>query len=627
MTAIPEVNPLRDTLLGKIEDRSILIGVVGLGYVGLPLCRAFLSQGIQVIGLDVDPAKVAQIGRGSSPLPSVFPDDELCVYRNCNHFAATVMPEHLEQADAIVICVPTPLTPQREPDLQYVRATADSIKNILEGKLIVLQSTTYPGTTREVFWPLLRDQNLVLGLDTMIAFSPEREDPGHPDHSVTKVTKIVGADDPDSLAVAERLYSRITKVHTAESTDVAEAAKLLENIFRGVNIALVNELKVCFDRMGIDVWEVIKAASTKPFGFMPFYPGPGLGGHCLSACETVHVIADGKLQKIPIADFYEKIWSPAKTIYALSYNTEAEILQWKRVTDASKREAVAPLVEIRTASGLVVRSSDKHPFLLMDNEAAIRPEPKWAKDLQVGNYLPISSAPYPDAPEGSVPSHYTLPSVPSPGSTAPDRIVYIGECPPSTVYSIEVDDNHNFVTTGGLLVHNCIPLDPFYLTWKARQFDTATRFIELAGEINTAMPDHVVAKVTEALNHQGLPVKGSHILLIGIAYKKNVADTRESPAFAIADRLSKLGANLQFHDPHVEHTSWNTHRFGEIQIPRMNLGKNQGKWLRDAIQCAVIITDHDAVDYPWLAAHLPCIVDTRNAMDGIDAPNCHIVKA
>ena len=363
-------------LAERIAKRTARIGIIGLGYVGLPLARAFADKGFSVLGFDVDSAKVAKLRRGESYIGHI--SAEAVRDMRERHFDATSDFGRLSEADAVIICVPTPLTDAREPDLTYIVKSAKAVAAALRpGQLIVLESTTYPGTTREVVLPLLEASGLRAGKDFFLAFSPEREDPGNPKFSAPTIPKVVGGLDEQALALAADLYGQVVvQVVRVSSPEVAEACKILENTYRAINIALVNELKIVYDRMGIDVWEVIEAAKTKPFGYQAFYPGPGLGGHC-------------------------------------------------------------------------------------------------------------------------------------------------------------------------------IPIDPFYLTWAARRYGLNTRFIELAGEINTSMPHYVIHKLGDALNECGKPIKGSKILLLGMAYKKDVDDPRESPGFELMDLLLKKGAALRYHDPYI----------------------------------------------------------------------------
>ena len=436
-----------DELLAKIRSKSVLVGIIGLGYVGLPLARAFAERGIAVLGFDVDEAKVAALRRGESYIGHISP--AVVGRMREEGFDATADFERLDEPDAILICVPTPLTETREPDLTYV---VNSTRAIAErprpGRLVVLESTTYPGTTREVVLPILAAGGLRPGLDFFLAYSPEREDPGNPVYSAPTIPKVVGGLDPASLELASALYENIVVgVVPVSSPEVAEACKILENTYRSVNIALVNELKLLYDRMGVDVWEVIEAAKTKPFGFQAFYPGPGLGGHC-------------------------------------------------------------------------------------------------------------------------------------------------------------------------------IPIDPFYLSWAARKYGMTTRFIELAGEINTAMPAHVVSKVADALNDRGKPVKGSRITLLGMAYKKDVDDPRESPGFELMERLLHKGAIVEYNDPHIPELP-SMRRYPEI---RMSSRELTDEYLR-SLDCALVVTDHSAYDWQRIVDHVPLVVDTRNALRSVKPGKAAVVRA
>jgi UDP-N-acetyl-D-glucosamine dehydrogenase len=437
-----------EQLRRRFLDRAAVIGVIGLGYVGLPLVSALTTKGFSVIGFDVDAEKVAVLNRGRSYIHHI-PHETIADALRQRRFRAVTDFAELAKVDAVLICVPTPLTRHREPDLSYVSGTTRSIAPHLKpGHLIVLESTTYPGTTRDVMLPILESGGLKSGRDFFLAYSPEREDPGNSQYSTTKIPKVVGGDGADALALATALYDQfVSRTVPVSSCETAEAVKLTENIFRAVNIALVNELKIIYAAMGIDVWEVIRAASTKPFGFMPFYPGPGLGGHC-------------------------------------------------------------------------------------------------------------------------------------------------------------------------------IPIDPFYLTWKAREYDISTRFIELAGEINTAMPRYVIERLQRALDEQGgKGLKGARVLILGVAYKKNVDDLRESPTLKIMELLEARGASFTYHDPYVpeirpsrEHPEF----AGRRSVPLT------AETARGA-DVALICTDHDGVDYRLLVEHCPLVIDTRNACADIGAGN--VVKA
>src|SRR3972149_7305843 len=431
-------------IIDKINKRSAKIGIIGLGYVGLPLVIRFCEEGFNVLGFDIDPQKVSHLNQGNSYIKHI-PSDTIQRLAAKKVFSATADMSKLREANAIIICVPTPLTDKREPDMQYVENTAKEIaKNLRKGQLVSLESTTYPGTTEELLLPLFTEKGLKAGKDFFLVFSPEREDPGRKDFTTKTTPKIIGGVTSNCLQAGEALYSKIVdKVVKVSSPKAAEMTKLLENIYRSVNIALVNELKMLCDRMGIDIWEVIEAAKTKPFGFQAFYPGPGLGGHC-------------------------------------------------------------------------------------------------------------------------------------------------------------------------------IPVDPFYLTWKAREYDFSTRFIELAGEINTNMPYYVVTKVMEALNSNGKSLKGANILILGVAYKKNVDDMRESPSLELIRILKEKGANVSYNDPYVPLA---VHHRTDLKMRSVTISpKNIRKY-----DCVLIATDHSAYDYKWIVTNSRLVVDTRNATAGIKSPK--IVKA
>ena len=439
-----------EALIAKYHARTAIVSVIGLGYVGLPLVRALIDAGFRVIGLDIDKKKIEAIKRGDTYL-SHLPAGVFANAIEHGRFHATTSFKDLREADAVLICVPTPLTAHREPDLSFVEATARSIvPNLRRGQLIILESTSYPGTTREVIKPILEQSKLNSGEDFFLAYSPEREDPGNIEFSTHEIPKVVAGDGEGALKLADALYgSFVSRTVCLSSLDTAEAVKITENVFRSVNIALVNELKMLFTEMGIDVWEVIEAAKTKPFGFMPFYPGPGLGGHC-------------------------------------------------------------------------------------------------------------------------------------------------------------------------------IPIDPFYLTWKSREFGLATRFVELAGEINSMMPRYVVTRITEELSirsRKGL--NGAKILLIGLAYKKNVDDTRESPSFKLIELLEKQGAACDVHDPFVplippirEHP----HLAGR---PSQALS---GEMI-SSYDAVLIATDHDLIDYKLLQKSAKIVIDTRNACARAGANGPNVVQA
>jgi UDP-N-acetyl-D-glucosamine dehydrogenase len=445
-----EIGPDVTSLKRALSERKARVGIIGLGYVGIPLALTAAKAGFPVLGFDIDQPRVAQISAGESfikHIPAAMVQEAIASGR----FEATADFDRLGEPDAILICVPTPLTRYREPDLTFVVNTARAIaQRLRKGQLVVLESTTYPGTTTEVLRPILEGSGLTCGADFFLAFSPEREDPGNPDFATSGIAKVVGGDGEEALRLTEALYAQlVVKTVPVSSPATAEAVKLTENIFRAVNIALVNELKIVYAAMGIDVWEVIDAAKTKPFGFMPFYPGPGLGGHC-------------------------------------------------------------------------------------------------------------------------------------------------------------------------------IPIDPFYLTWKAREFDITTHFIELAGQINTSMPRYVVDRLGEAVDRRlrkGL--NGARVLILGIAYKKNVDDMRESPSLELIELLEQRGAIADYHDPFI------------AVIPRTRehaaLAGRKSVALSPAslasYDAVLIATEHDDVDYGLVVAHAKLVVDTRNACATAGLTDDKIVKA
>ncbi|HAP08858.1 MAG TPA: nucleotide sugar dehydrogenase [Planctomycetaceae bacterium] len=441
---------LADSLAAKIADHSAKVGIIGLGYVGLPLISAFVNSGFHCLGFDVDAGKVQMLQQGRSYIRHIS-SDTVAGWISQGQLDPTSDMQRLGEADALLIAVPTPLNESRDPDLQYIESTATSIAQVLRpGQLIVLESTTYPTTTRDVMVPILNrnPSGLQCGRDFFVAFSPEREDPGNPHFTAAGIPKVVGGTDTTSGDLAAALYGHaIVSVVRVENAEVAEACKILENTYRAVNIALVNELKMLFDRMGIDIWQVVDAAKTKPFGFQAFYPGPGLGGHC-------------------------------------------------------------------------------------------------------------------------------------------------------------------------------IPIDPFYLSWLARRQGMSTRFIELAGEVNTFMPRYVVGRVGDFLNDAGKAVRGSRICILGMAYKKDVDDPRESPSFELMELLMHRGAVLSYSDPHVPALP----RMRHYHLPPMTSTPLTPQFLAEQ-DCVLISTDHSAFDYPFIVQHSRLIVDTRNATKAVTAGREKIRRA
>jgi UDP-N-acetyl-D-glucosamine dehydrogenase len=434
---------MKNELLNKLNNKDAVIGIVGLGYVGLPLMLRYIEVGYQVLGFDIDPEKVDALNAGRSYIEHIASDT--ISYATQNGFSATTDFSEAAKADALIICVPTPLNKYREPDLSFVTDTTDSLVPYLrEGQVFSLESTTYPGTTDEELAPRLEKNGLKVGEDIFLVYSPEREDPGNPDFVTRTIPKVCGGMTPACQEIGLALYGQvIDQVVPVSSTRAAEMTKLLENIHRAVNIGLVNEMKVVADKMGVDIHEVIRAAATKPFGFVPYYPGPGLGGHC-------------------------------------------------------------------------------------------------------------------------------------------------------------------------------IPIDPFYLTWKAREYGLHTRFIELAGEVNSSMPDFVIGKVAHALNQAKKSINGSRVLVLGIAYKKNVDDMRESPSVELMEKLQELGTEVQYSDPHIPHfPKMREHHFDldSVDPSAENLA---------AFDCVILATDHDRFDYDAIRTHARLIIDSRGKY--LD-PDAKITKA
>ncbi len=919
------MNPTATTLAEKIANHSATVGIVGLGYVGLPLAIAFAEKGFPVLGFDVDQSKIEALARGESYIKHLD-GGRLASVVASGKLTATSDFLRLDEPDAILICVPTPLTPQREPDMSYVEKTARQIKPCLRpGQLVVLESTTYPGTTDELLKGILEESGLRAGEDFFLAFSPEREDPGNPDYGTTTIPKVIGGVDPASGDLAEALYAHaIARTVRVSSARAAEATKLMENIFRAVNIALVNELKVVYDAMGIDVWEVLDAAETKPFGFMRFNPGPGWGGHCLAGQEWVRVRGLGLSGVYRLEELYRRLrdscevvmtrqglyvqteglealaidpatgergWFPVVTLYRGRYDGQvltirtdgnrtltvtpehpmlvysdgdmrtvpaAELTGNDRVpvvSDRGSREGDSPWVDLiqvvpgderrrvwvrpvechwshfeallKSRFGWTIRDSIRSNalrldrFLEVEDELALsrkdvvlltgmgRARRQWPSRIQItpdvarlvgyylsegcitadGNalrvrwtfnrgerdyvadlrgildHLGFASSVYQDRtwysttikvsslllgwllrdhwrcgvrstdmriPEvffdlgmehkrelltgllrgdgdvwvrtgrseyrknGRPYSHANATAVVGFFSSSPELLeqavhllqdcgfyprfkggspqirmqgaeviarlssMFLGEkrlklqaaraarrrnvrtiadrsfvssglaAMPlldveagemhGHVYSLEVEGAQSFTASGGIAVHNCIPLDPFYLAWKAREYGQPTKFIELAGEVNVEMPRWVVGRLQLALNDRGKAVKGSKVLVLGLAYKKDIDDPRESPSFELIERLLELGAEVGYHDPHIPKApsmrSW-------PDLPPMESVPLTPETL--AAQDAVVIaTDHSAVDYGLVAAHAPLIVDTRGVYRD---PRPKVIKA
>jgi UDP-N-acetyl-D-mannosaminuronate dehydrogenase/intein/homing endonuclease len=922
---------IKDDIIKLITERQARIGVIGLGYVGLPLLVEFARNGFVSTGFEVDETKAAEINAGRSYIGDV-PSSIVKELAENKRLRATTNFQHLKDCDAIIICVPTPLRKTKEPDVSYILAAAEEIRNSLRrGQLIVLESTTYPGTTDEVLLPMFEETGLHLDEDFLLAFSPERVDPGNPQFQTHNIPKVVGGSTEASTEAAAHLYSQIVKnVFPVSSARVAEAAKLLENTFRAVNIGMANEMaRLCY-ALGIDTWEVIKAAATKPFGFMPFYPGPGIGGHCLVGNEMV-VVRDAVSEQIrSLAEIFEKQTSDSHTrkfpagggevIYkpqlkALSLDAETQLPMWKPVRYLFRRQTDGRIVTVTTSDNRCLTVTDQHPMLVSDKEGNVRQV--FAKDLEVGDRLPIHHLPAPliggETDEVESPMLDLLPLLPpelickirvriigdtwkshraalrkslsapavqefmrldyipladylaleeadelkldhetlclytgrgpsmtsfpcvlkltpefarllgyylAEGCTTSERgrervrfsfhrkemefisdvcallnvelgvktslhhssidqathirvasavfgwlltgalkcgrrstdmrvpdilmnasplhrsellkgllrgdgdvyvktgarsyekngrtyrhrnataeIGYFSSSPqlfqqviyllqglgftptfkrskphlqmkgreqllrmrdwlgekgakledyfaasrrapisktfkqagylttvpiksieikspekPIEVYSMEVDDTHTFATSYGIYVHNCIPLDPHYLSWKARQHGFDSRFIGLAEEVNSRMPEHVVQLVADGLNEAEKPLKGSRVVLLGVAYKKDINDVRESPALSIIDLLRAKGARVSYHDPFVAEVSFTDAHTQGSNEPLQSITLTDEE-LRTS-DCVVIVTDHSEINYKRVTELAPLIVDTRNALNG-----------
>jgi UDP-N-acetyl-D-mannosaminuronate dehydrogenase len=591
----------KDTLLARIRDRSATVAVLGLGYVGLPLAVGFAQAGFRTLGLDVDADKVERLNAGESYIADVPASTVAALVRGGRLSAGTDF-ARLQECDAVSICVPTPLSKTHDPDLSYVVAAAESIAaHVHAGMLIVLESTTYPGTTEEIVVPRLLHNGLQVGTDVFVAFSPERIDPGRSDYTLANTPKVMGGVTPACLEVATALYGAVVeRLVPVSSTQAAEMVKLLENTFRAVNIALVNEVLLMCDRLGLDAWEIIEAAATKPYGFMKFTPGPGVGGHCLDGNETVRYRWGRANGVMRLADLYALAFERSRRTFehlggsfvaprgleVLSIDPATGAQSWQPVTYLFAREYAGTLVDVETSDHRRLTVTDRHPMLVHADGALVVRE---ALALQPGDLLPLA---------GSGQRRGLLSPV-TPVLRAVARREH------TRVYSVEVGGTHTFATTADIYVHNCIPLDPHYLSWKLRTLNYNARFIQLASEINTAMPVYWVTRVAEALNEDGLAVKGARVLVLGVTYKRDVGDIRESPAIDIIELLEARGARVSFHDPFVPSLA------GEgLATPAVELTPEAVA----GADCVVIVTDHSSYDWAWLQANARRIVDTRNAL-------------
>ncbi|MDQ3651071.1 MAG: nucleotide sugar dehydrogenase [Acidobacteriota bacterium] len=918
----------KEKLTELIETNRAHVGVIGLGYVGLPLAVEFAHHGFTATGFEVDESKAARINSGESYIGDV-PSAAVRELVDAKRLAATTDFDRLAVCDAIIICVPTPLRKTKEPDISYILAAAGEIqKRLRSGQLVILESTTYPGTTDEVLLPILEETGLKLDEDFLLAFSPERVDPGNPQFHTHNIPKVVGGCTPDSTEVAAMLYGRIVKeVHAVSAARVAEAAKLLENTFRAVNIGMANEMaRLCY-ALNIDTWEVIRAAATKPFGFMAFYPGPGIGGHCVVGDETVVVEEDGARRLIKLENLFQEqsnkkrvrkfnVGRQTEVIYqpdlkALSLDTETQTPTWQPVDYLFRREYEGALVTFATSDNRHLTVTDRHPLLVCVGDQVVE---KFAKDLQPGDRLPVHYLPPPvaggavaevDSPiidmlamlppdkltgvgvriidgawrqfaqtlrcqpgvthdhlrlnrlpasvylelersgllslpheklellTGKGPSQTSFPAVVRLTSDlarlvgyylaegcssderglrrvrftfnaaeheyiadvrrllkdglglgtslhfskidraahirvgsrlfgelleilrcghashnmrvpdvlfnasvghriellkglfrgdgdvylAPGRSSYVkdgrafthsnvsvevgyfsssaelfqqtlyllqslGFLPTikkskphlamkgreqvsrlqnwflgvkaekidnylrdskraahgrtfkftgdlvtvpvksvetktgrAAVYSLEVGKTHTFATSYGIYVHNCIPLDPHYLSWKARQHGFDSRFISLAEEVNSRMPEHVVQLISDGLNDERKALRGARVLLLGVAYKKDINDVRESPALSIIDRLRAKGAEVRYHDPFVAEIDFHdAHTQSNDATPLQSVALTDDELSES--DCVVIVTDHSDIDYRRVTDLAPVVVDTRNALSG-----------
>jgi UDP-N-acetyl-D-mannosaminuronate dehydrogenase len=621
---------IKSELIARLSDRSAAVAVIGLGYVGLPLAVAFARAGYRTIGIDVDDRKVAALNAGESYVADVPPEQVAALVR-AGRLQATGDSAVLRGCDAVSVCVPTPLSKTRDPDLSFVIAAADAVAAQLHaGMLVVLESTTYPGTTEEIIVPRIASNGYRVGRDIFVAFSPERVDPGQAQWTIENTPKVLGGVTPECLEVAEALYQRaIEHVVPVSSTATAEMVKLLENTFRAVNIALVNEVLLMCDRLGLDAWEVIAAAATKPYGFMKFTPGPGVGGHCLAGAETVRYRWGTECGEIALEALFGRMSEHSGRAFAarhigivmadglevLSLDPETGLESWQRVTHLFRRDFTGPFVDIETGHGRRLTVTGRHPMLVAEaneqNELAIHD----ALTLRPGDLLPVAEA-LEAVPAGGRAGWEPVRPEGAYGLAAVTRVSVREDRMP--VYSVEVADTHTFATTGGIYVHNCIPLDPRYLSWKLRSLDYNARFIQLAEEINAGMPAYWVNRVADALNQVRRAVKGSRVLVLGVTYKPDVADVRESPALDVIRLLEARGADVTFHDPYVR------------SLVHEGLDAPYAELTEEAVaraDCVIVVTNHTAYDWDWVARHARVIVDTRHVVNRRTAREAFAVMA
>ena len=624
-------------LMDKLKTKTATVGVIGLGYVGLPLAVEKAKAGFNVVGFDIQKKKVEWVNQGKNYIGDVV-DEDLKELVKKGKLRATTDYDEIASCDVVAICVPTPLDKFKQPDLTYIVNTSIEISKRLHPQmLVVLESTTYPGTTEEVVLPILEKSGLKVGKDFYLAFSPERVDPGNKRYKTKNTPKVVGGVTPECTKHAKALYEAVleAEVFTVSSPKEAEMSKILENTFRIVNIALINEMAIVARKMGINIWEVIEAAATKPFGFMPFYPGPGVGGHCLRETEYVFIRENDRVFVTTIQKLFqkiepreeEKIAIPSTNLEVLSWDVETGKPVWKKILLVTKRKYSGSMVHIKIQSGHTLTVTSDHPMVVLDGSSW---RVKLAEGLKIGDKLPVVKLNDIRKFDEILPE-----TVLSTVSKQKDTIETIRkwkkriyeyrfeescnsqlevtdirrEENDEFVYSIEVEGTHTFVTTGGVVVHNCIPIDPFYLTYKAREYDYHTRLIELAGEINDFMPEYVVNRLAEMLNERKKCLNGSKILVLGVAYKGDVDDIRESPALKVIQHLEKRYAEVLYHDPYIPQFEMNGKVYKSVELTE--------KLLKE-VDAVVITTAHKKnVDYEFVVEHAELVFDTKNVMKDI----------
>jgi nucleotide sugar dehydrogenase len=595
----------------KAQRRQIKIAVVGLGYVGLPLAIEFAKKGFPVLGIDIDKDRIRHLRQRQSYITDVSTAN-LRKVLSSGHFAAGSDFSALKDTDVIIICVPTPLKRKYHPDISYIKQAMRSIARHLKKKaLVVLESTTYPGTTEEIIVPLLESYGLRYSRDFFLCFSPERIDPGNKKYPVHKIPKIVGGIDSAATELAGIVYGNIIeKVVPVSSARVAEVAKLLENTFRLVNIGLVDELAMMAHKMHIDIWEVIEAAKTKPFGFMPFYPGPGVGGHCLDENESVFVKEDNFLKTMLISDFIEYIKEKNdEDIEVLSFDPLKKKSVFKKVTAASARPYFGRMIAISTEDGRHLKVTDLHPMFVYDNR---RWRLKYARDLKTGDRLPVClKLPYLAQQKRGNLTIDLSEEINRKGCYLIDKIrvrdIAVSDSH-NMVYSLETVKPHAFVTSYGIAVHNCIPKDPLYLYWKARHHGFKSRFIKLASDVISAMPGYIVMRVEELLKKRGISLTSAKVLVLGVTYKKDIRDLRKSPALDIIDILQRNKIHVAYFDPLIPFLKFNHIDLRSIKLDARHLEK---------FDCVIIATDHTGIDYALILKKSKLIFDTRNVYSGI----------